>query len=142
MTAFQLFPAFSLLALAGWLALGAGVILRRSALVDKLAGLWIPVLLSAAYAMLIVLFFAGADGGFGTLADVQALFASPFVALAGWIHYLAFDLFMGARIAKETNSLGLPRWPLIGLLPLTFLFGPAGYLGFEALKSFKSGDSK
>ena len=41
-----------------------------------------------------------AEGGFGSLADVMRLFDSPTVALAGWIHYLAFDLLVGAAIAR------------------------------------------
>ena len=69
------------------------------------------------------------------LENVQKLFTSPWAALAGWIHYLAFDLFMGARIARGIAEQGLPRWPLVLLLPLTFLFGPIGYLAFEIIKA-------
>ncbi len=140
MTADALFSAFNLLALTGWLILAAGVFLKRSFLRDTISGHWIPVLLSAAYAALILLFFASAPGGFGSLADVQRLFTAPWAALAGWVHYLAFDLWMGSRIARESEALGLPRWPLIALLPLTFLFGPMGYLAFEAIKAFTKGE--
>ncbi len=140
MTAFALFSAFSMAALAGWLILAAGVFLRRAFLRDTIAGHWLPVLFSAGYAVLILLFFAGSEGGFDTLENVQKLFTSPWAALAGWVHYLAFDLWMGSRIARECEARGLPRWPLIGLLPLTFLFGPMGYLAFEALKALTQGD--
>jgi hypothetical protein len=139
MTASNLFSAFNMAALLGWLILGAGVFLNRSFLRDTVAGLWLPVLLSAGYAALILLFFGGAEGGFDTLENVQKLFTSPWAALAGWVHYLAFDLWMGSRIARESEALGLPRWPLIGLLPLTFLFGPMGYLAFEAIKAATNG---
>jgi Domain of unknown function (DUF4281) len=135
MTASGLFSAFNMLALVGWIILGAGVALRRGWLRDTLAGTYIPVLMSAAYAILIVFFFSGAEGGFDTLENVQKLFASPWVALAGWIHYLAFDLFMGSRIARGMEEERLPRWPLMIILPLTFLFGPAGYLAFEIVKA-------
>ena len=91
--------------------------------------------LSVAYAGLIALFFSNAPGGFDTLENVQLLFTSPWAALAGWVHYLAFDLFMGARTARGFEKMRLPRWPLIVLLPLTFLFGPAGYLAFEIIKA-------
>ena len=130
-----MFSAFSLIAMAGWLALAAGVVLRRPWLRDTLAGTYIPVALSAAYAILIAFFFFGAEGGFDSLENVQKLFTSPWAALAGWVHYLAFDLFMGARIARGMEEQGLPRWPLVALLPLTFMFGPAGYLAFEVLKA-------
>ena len=139
MTAPALFSAFNMLALAGWIILAAGVFLKLGFLRDTIAGHWLPVLLSAAYATLILFFFANAPGGFGSLADVQLLFTAPWAALAGWVHYLAFDLWMGSRIARESEALGLPRWPLIILLPLTFLFGPMGYLAFEAIKAFTKG---
>ena len=137
MTASALFPVFSTLALVGWAALSAGVFLKRPWLRDVLAGTYVPVLVSASYLVLIVLFFGGADGGFDTLENVQKLFTSPWAALAGWMHYLAFDLFMGARIARGMEEQGLPRWPLIILLPLTFLFGPIGYLAFEIIKAVR-----
>ena len=135
MTASGLFSIFNMLAMAGWIILALGVILKRDWLRDVVAGTYIPVAISAAYAILIVFFFAGAEGGFDTLANVQKLFTSPWAALAGWIHYLAFDLFMGARIARGLEEQGLPRWPLVLLLPLTFLFGPIGYLAFEIIKA-------
>ena len=135
MTATNLFSAFNMLAMAGWIILVLGVILKRDWLRDVVAGTYIPVAISAAYAILIVFFFARAEGGFDTLENVQKLFTSPWVALAGWIHYLAFDLFVGSRIARGTTEQGLPRWPLVALLPLTFLFGPIGYLAFEIIKA-------
>ena len=135
MTASGLFSAFNMLALLGWVILGAGVALRRDWLRDTLAGTYIPVFMSASYAILIMFFFSSAEGGFDTLENVQKLFTSPWAALAGWIHYLAFDLFMGSRIARGMEEQGLPRWPLMIILPLTFLFGPIGYLVFEIVKA-------
>ena len=135
MTATGLFSAFNMLALAGWIILGAGLALKRDRLRDTLAGTYIPVFMSASYAILIMFFFSGAEGGFDTLENVQKLFTSPWAALAGWIHYLAFDLFMGSRIARGMEEQGLPRWPLMIILPLTFLFGPIGYLVFEIVKA-------
>lgn len=135
MTASGLFSIFNMLAMAGWLILALSIVLRHDWLRDSVAGTYIPVVISAVYAILIVFFFAGAEGGFDTLENVQKLFTSPWVALAGWVHYLAFDLFMGARIARGFAEQGLPRWPLVFLLPLTFLFGPIGYLAFEVIKA-------
>jgi hypothetical protein len=135
MTASSLFSAFNMLAMAGWIILALGVALKRDWLRDAVAGTYIPVAISAAYLILIVFFFVGAEGGFDTLENVQKLFTSPWAALAGWIHYLAFDLFMGARIARGFAEQRLPRWPLVLLLPLTFLFGPIGYLAFEIIKA-------
>ncbi len=135
MTATGLFSAFNMLALAGWIILGAGIALKRGWFRDTLAGTYIPVFMSTSYAILIMFFFSDAEGGFDTLENVQKLFTSPWAALAGWIHYLAFDLFMGSRIARGMEEQGLPRWPLMIILPLTFLFGPIGYLVFEIVKA-------
>lgn len=135
MTALGLFSVFNMLAMAGWIILALGVALKRDWLRDAVAGTYMPIAISAAYTILIAFFFAGAEGGFDTLENVQKLFTSPWAALAGWIHYLAFDLFMGARIARGFAEQGLPRWPLVVLLPLTFLFGPIGFLAFEIIKA-------
>lgn len=130
MTAEQLFQVVNLLALAGWLVLAASVIFRKSGWRDSIAGRLVPLILSAIYLVLVGFFFMNADGGFDSLANVQKLFLSPWVALAGWIHYLAFDLFIGSWIARQTEVRELPRWPLLVILPATFLLGPIGLLAF------------
>lgn len=134
MTPEWMFSLASFTAMAGWAVLAAGVAFNNALLRDFLAGRLIPALLAAAYAVLIALFWAGSDGGFGSLGDVSRLFANPWLLLAGWVHYLAFDLAIGAIIARGTFDEGMPRLALIPILPLTFLFGPIGWLAFEALR--------
>ncbi len=134
MTASQLFSIANPVALLGWIILITAIFLKRPFWRDEVAGRWFPLGLSVVYSVLISFFFLQADGGFDTLENVQKLFTSPWAALAGWIHYLAFDLFVGAWIARRVMENGLPRWTLAVLLPLTFLFGPAGYLGFEFVR--------
>ena len=56
-------------------------------------GAILPLLLSVLYTMLIVTHWGEAEGGFGSLADIRALFANEWLLLAGWVRYLAFDLF-------------------------------------------------
>jgi Domain of unknown function (DUF4281) len=131
MTAAQVFSIANTVALLGWVVLVASVLLNKPLWRDVICGRWLPLGFSAVYALLILFFFAQADGGFGSLAEVQQLFTNQWAALAGWVHYLAFDLFMGSIIAKRVIEEGLPRLLLIVLLPLTFMFGPIGYLGFE-----------
>jgi hypothetical protein len=56
------------------------------------------------------------------------LFADDWAFAAAWTHYLAFDMVVGAWIARDAVRLGIP-WPLRTLaLVLTFLAGPAGFL--------------
>jgi hypothetical protein len=53
---------------------------------------------------------------------------------AGWLHYLAFDLFVGTWVARRAGDLGLPHLAIVPVLALAFLFGPAGLLAFFALR--------
>eukprot|EP01036_Dinobryon_divergens_P003444 gene3444-4543_t len=90
----QMFQITGPLAMLGWLALVLSPLAPR--LADWVAALVIPALLSVAYTALILVHWADAPGGFESLANVMALFTNPAVALAGWVHYLAFALFVGA----------------------------------------------
>jgi hypothetical protein len=86
-------------------------------------------LLCVAYAALALLFFSRVEGGgFGSLLEVRALFASDPALLAGWLHYLAFDLFVGLWIAERADARGLDRFIQAPLLFATFMFGPIGLL--------------
>ncbi|MFZ5676551.1 MAG: ABA4-like family protein [Pseudomonadota bacterium] len=134
MTPAGLFELANFTALAGWAVLAAGVVLNNTLLRDLVAGRIVPTLLAVAYTSLIALFWSGADGGYGSLGDVARLFANPWLLLAGWVHYLAFDLAIGAIIARRIFDEDLSRLALIPILPLTFLFGPVGWLAFEVLR--------
>ena len=121
-------------ALIGWIVLIAGVVTDRGWLRDKLAGTYWPLALSIGYCIALFLGFGKSGGGFDTLPAVRQLFTNDWALLAGWVHYLAFDLFVGAWIAGEARREGISRWFLIPVLPLTFLFGPAGFLLFQVFK--------
>jgi Domain of unknown function (DUF4281) len=120
-------------AILGWLALILSPLAPRAA--DAVAAVAIPALLSVAYTALILVHWSAAPGGFGSLAEVMALFTSPALALAGWVHYLAFDLFVGAWIARTARAERIPHLLILPCLVLTFLFGPAGFLAFTALRA-------
>lgn len=122
-------------ALLGWALLIAGIVTNRAWLRDRLAGLYWPLLLSAGYCAAIYLGFGASGGGFDTLPGVRQLFSNDWALLAGWVHYLAFDLFVGAWIARDTEQAGLSRWLLVPVLPLTFLFGPGGFLLYQVVKT-------
>lgn len=95
----------------------------------------IPLLLSAAYLIIVTVFFGSAEGGFDSLENVMKLFTEPWVALAGWIHYLAFDLFVGAWEVNDAQTLGISHVLVIPCLILTFLFGPFGFLLYTILRT-------
>jgi hypothetical protein len=128
-----LFDLVNPLAMSGWLALALGPLAPRAA--DLYAGYVVPVVLSVGYTALILAFWSSAEGGYDSLPNVMRLFDTPHVALAGWVHYLAFDLFVGAWAARTARAEGFPHLLLLPCLALIFLFGPAGLLLFLALRA-------
>jgi hypothetical protein len=128
-----LFQLTGPLAILGWLSLVLAPFAPR--LTDTVASLVIPLLLSVGYSALILVNWSEAPGGFDSLANVMALFTDPAVALAGWVHYLAFDLFVGAWITRTARAEGINHLLILPCLLLTFLFGPAGFLAFTALRA-------
>lgn len=132
----RLFDLTGPLVLVGWATLVAAPLIPR--LAQIVAGLAIPTILSALYVALILSFWTSAEGGFGSLADVMTLFDDPGVALAGWVHYLAFDLLVGAWIVRTARAEGIPHLLVLPCLPLAFLFGPAGFLAFTTLRAARA----
>ena len=126
MTPDDLFSVAGLAAMTGWAILLVAP--RGRAVLDLVPALVVPAGLSALYAALVLRHFATADGGFGSLDAVAALFSNDWVLLAGWVHYLAFDLFVGAWSARRMDRFGVGRIVQAPLLLTIFLFGPAGFL--------------
>ena len=71
---------------------------------------------------------------FTTTEGVAAIFDHPLGIVAGWTHYLAFDLFAGAWVARDGRRLGLGRLALAPCLILCFVAGPAGLLLYLAIR--------
>lgn len=118
----------NLLALCGWLVLFSSVFL--SVKVSCIAARVIPAVLAVLYSVLMLRLLPFEGGGFGSLASLTKLFAQPEIALAGWIHYLVFDLFVGAWQVQTANRQQLPGVLLLPALLLTMLLGPLGLLFF------------
>lgn len=127
------FSVASMLATVGWLLLALAP--RRFEWPVWVARL-VALALAFGYVALMASFFTRAEGGFGSLADVAALFQEPGLLLAGWVHYLAFDLLVGSWEREESIRIGLGPLILIPSLFLTFMFGPAGWLCFLGLRRF------
>ena len=136
------FNIASLIALAGWLPLFSYPLWPQTA---RITVLTIAVgLLCILYTFFV--FFARIleepstrpKGGFSSLAGVVSLFKSPRVVLAGWIHYLAFDLMVGMFIVTDAARIGIVHWWLLPALFLTLMFGPVGLLLYLAMRSIMS----
>ena len=85
------------------------------------------IALAAGY-LTLLFSFPREQGGFGSLAQVSKLFENRYLLLAGWIHYLAFDLFTGSWLVRDSERLRIAHAYVVPCLLLTFLFGPAGLL--------------
>ncbi len=133
MKADLLFRIANNVALLGWLML---IFLPRWRWSARLIGpVIIPVLLSSLYAGLVVTQF-GHGGGFSSLSSVALLFQNPYMLLAGWVHYLAFDLFVGSWEVRDSQRIGIAYYLALPCLILTFLFGPAGWLLYLSIRSW------
>lgn len=130
-----LFAICSWLAVLGWLLL---IFLPRwkwSARV--ISGGVIPALLGLLYIYLIATHFGESGGGFNSLAEVSQLFRSPYNLLAGWVHYLAFDLFIGSWEVRDSERLKIHHLLVVPCLVLTFMLGPVGLLLYLVLRSIR-----
>ncbi|HEU0093438.1 MAG TPA: ABA4-like family protein [Vicinamibacteria bacterium] len=132
MTAETLFSLASAAVLPGWALL---VLVPRWKWTARLVGpVLIPALLSLLYLYLLAQRWAILAGGFGSPATVRRLFDDPAVLLAGWVHYLAFDLFVGSWEVRDAQRLALPHLLVVPCLLLTLLFGPVGLLSYLVLR--------
>ena len=130
-----IFSACGALAMLGW----AGLVLlpKVPLVVDIVARLVIPALIGVVYLVLMVgnASQTPADGGFGSLAQVKALFSVEALLLGGWVHYLAFDLFVGAWEVRDAQRRGVHHLLVIPCLLATFMAGPAGLVLYLVLRS-------
>ena len=132
----SVFNGINLIVLFGWVPLFMFPYSRFTRnLVD---GLYIPFFLCVFY-----LYFLSQTKGlfsadFSSLGGILDLFknSTEESAAAGWIHYLAFDYFVGCWIVNHSIKKGIPY--IIFIIPLIFtLFaGPFGLLLFLILRLF------
>jgi len=72
------------------------------------------------------------------LAGVSQLFDNPFALTAGWIHYLAFDMFIGAWEVGDSQKHGINHFLVIPCLFFTFMFGPVGLILYFTIRAVKT----
>jgi ABA4-like protein len=120
----QVFSICNSTALLGWLILVfAG---RKRWAAPLVTGFVLPLLFGAIYSAVVIRYWGETPGGFGSLSAVASLFSNRWMLLAGWVHYLAFDLFVGSWEVRDAQERGVRHVFVIPALVLTFLFGPAG----------------
>lgn len=132
MNAEHLFSILNLVAMVAWLPL---LLLPRARWASTVVPVVVPVVLAIVYVALVAWALPRSEGGFSSLAGVRALFENPWGLLAGWVHYLTFDLFLGGWEVRDARRRGIPHVLVVPALVLTFLFGPGGWLLYLATRS-------
>lgn len=91
----------------------------------------IGVVYGAVYVLYIGLSMAGdtpEGAGMGSIAGLQAAFADPRALLGAWVHYLVFDLFVGAWITRDAKRQEIAHPVIVIPLVLTLMAGPLGLM--------------
>ena len=136
MQAADIFSICNIVILLGWILL---IFLPNWKYTQAIILNGLLVLFASIYAFMILKDIGNFNpDSFSTLANVKALFQNDNAVAAGWIHYLAFDLFVGTYIVRKSKQIGLSRVLYTFALPFTFMFGPMGYLLFVIFKTIKT----
>jgi cbb3-type cytochrome oxidase subunit 1 len=131
-TIFQLCSTFVLI---GWILL---IFAPNRKMTQNIVLNGVVLVLSFAYLLILIPTLSKfSSDSFSSLENVKALFQDDMAVALGWVHYLAFDLFVGAYIISKGKEIGMARWQYTLCLPFTFMLGPIGYLLFTILKQFK-----
>ena len=105
------------------------------------SGVLIPSLLAIAYLVLVVISMNMPESvgpeAFLSLAGVMTLFDNPVGVVAGWTHYLVFDLAIGSWQVRDSAKNGIPHKWVIPCLFFTLMLGPVGFLMYLGLRSWR-----
>jgi hypothetical protein len=71
-----------------------------------------------------------------TLGGVAQLLGSPSGATIAWAHFLAFDLFVGRWIYRDSRERRISPMLTSPVLFLTFMLGPLGFLSYLCIRAF------
>jgi len=128
-----IFTVLNYSVLPGWALL---FLLPRHSVTHRLvhSGLY-AVMLGVPYALLLFGDSPGPQGAdFFSLEGVTRIFTTPRTIIACWVHYLVFDLFVGAWIARDCERIGMKAFTAVPSLVLTLLFGPVGLLSWIVVR--------
>ncbi|WP_437610197.1 ABA4-like family protein [Sorangium sp. So ce834] len=70
-----------------------------------------------------------------SLATVASLLGTPAGATIGWVHFLAFDLFVGRWVYLDSRDREISPWLMAPVLYLTLMLGPMGFALYLAVRA-------
>ncbi len=80
---------------------------------------------------------APVGASFGTLEGVTLFFSQPQNVLIGWVHYLVFDLFVGAWLVRDARRRGIHHGLVVPCLFFTLMLGPIGLLLYSTIRAIR-----
>ncbi len=93
---------------------------------------------SVVYLVSILIYFKLSDLlKFDSLENVVALFTSKELVFSGWIHFLAFDLFVGKTLLIDSWERNISHYLMVPVLLLTYIFGPIGLITYSIIFSVR-----
>ena len=135
MSAEQVFGIAGQITIVCWVLLAASLFIPRLRPGTQWVGLTgLPVLIGLVYLYAMVTGYGTTQGSFDSLASVREMFSSDWLLLAGWVHYLVFDYFVGAWVVRDSQAKGLSGWLILPCLFLCLMAGPLGLLLYLALR--------
>ncbi len=95
-----------------------------------IGSLWIVAPLLLAYALLVLPQALAVLPALSnpTIPGIASLLGTPNGATIGWIHFLAFDLFVGRWAYLDSRTRQMTAWVASPILFLILMFGPFGFL--------------
>lgn len=129
-----LFSLANGVALLGWILLALAPLGRDRIVMAARA---VGIVLAVTYTVLLVraLTGGGFSGDLTTLAGLTEGFSRPEAVLVGWVHYLAFDLWVGSWAIEDAGKRRIPHLAMLPVLFLTLMAGPVGLLVYLALRT-------
>ncbi len=107
-----------------------------------IASPWIAVPAAVLYLALVLPGLPGVLGAVSSpsLEAIAPLLGTPEGATVAWVHFLAFDLFVGRWIYLDARERAITPWLTSPLLLLTLMLGPTGLLGHLIVRGrFRAG---
>jgi hypothetical protein len=99
----------------------------------------VVILFCIVYAWLLFKSFSPSDfEKFSTADGLMSLFTNKTAVVAGWVHYLAFDLMTGIWITYNAKKHGINHWVTTLALFFTFMMGPVGLLLYILIRLIKT----
>jgi len=128
-----LFDVCNLLILLVW---GLVLFFPRQKISENLISYpWVPLGISFFYSYFIVVSGGLVEADFSSLEGIVSLFknTTPESAAAGWLHYLAFDFWVGTWIIRHSRKNEIAHLAIILPLLCTFMLGPVGIMIYSLL---------